>query len=286
MSELVQRLDRLSALLDGLSPSVTIRHAGTLAEPLVVAGDASGQLRLHLMLSGAARFSDASGERLLDAPEALMLPGDFGHVLRAAGDEACLLSAEFHFAGPAAGSLLAAFRQPVGLRLDDASADLVHLLALIRGEVESPRCGHRSLLTHALEILLISLLRHIIARPDISADGGGMLSALADARIARAVVAMNESAAHPWTLESLAACAGMSRTAFALAFRNKMGVTSGQYLSCLRLAIAEQSVAAGHGLKRAALAAGFASPAALSRALSRRRAVADSLVQGSRRAVG
>jgi len=266
------RLDRLSALLDGLSPAIAVAHAGPLTGTLDCAGETRGDLVLHLLLSGALRYGDADGERLLSAPAAAIVQRRRSHTLQpttAAG--ATLLSARIDFAGPAGASLLAAFARPTTLALHGVGDDLGHLLALIDTELRSPRCGHRSLLAHAVEMLLITLLRHLIARPD---GNSGMLSGLADARIARAVVAMNENVAAPWRLESLAETAGMSRTAFAATFRARMGVTPGSYLAGLRLAIAEQAIGAGSGLKRAAQAAGYASPAALSRALARRRRLA------------
>ncbi|MBI2308134.1 MAG: helix-turn-helix transcriptional regulator [Rhodocyclales bacterium] len=87
----------------------------------------------------------------------------------------------------------------------------------------------------------------------------------------RSTAPSRRPASRPWRLELLAETAGMSRTAFAAAFRARMRLTPSRYLAGLRLALAEQSIAAGNGLKRAAQAAGYASPAALSRALSRRR---------------
>jgi len=264
------RLDRLSALLDGLSPTIAIAHAGPLTGPLDCRGGARGDLSLHLLLSGSLCFTDADGERRLTAPAAAIVQRRRPHMLQPTADTT-VLSARIDFAGPAGASLLAAFARPATFSLHGAGDDLAHLLALIDAELRSPRCGHRSLLAHAVEMLLITLLRHLIARPD---GNSGMLSGLADARIARAVVAMNENAAAPWRLESLADTAGMSRTAFAATFRERMGVTPGSYLAGLRLAIAEQAIGAGTGLKRAAQAAGYASPAALSRALARRRRLA------------
>ncbi|MFC5302291.1 AraC family transcriptional regulator [Azospira restricta] len=262
------RLDRLSVLLDGLSASVAILHAGPLVHPLTPAGDPRSHLYLHLLLSGEAKCRLPGGERRLASPSAMVLHSDLAHTVVAAAGTPELLSARIRFDGPSGGAFHAAFGDPVELPLNGATDDATHLLALIGSELRSPRCGHRNLLTHAVDMLLISLLRHIIARPG---SGAGLLAALADPRIARAVVAMNENVAQRWNLESLAATAGMSRTAFAAAFRERMGATPGRYLAGLRLAVAEQAVVAGHGLKRAAQASGYASPAALSRALSRRR---------------
>jgi len=258
------RLDRLSALLDGLAPQVAIQHAGPLTAPFACPAETANGLHLHLLLAGTAH----TGSQRLDAPAALLAQAGAASTVQPAASGTLLLSATIHFAGPAGTSLLDAVARPLALPLAGQPDELAPLLTLIGSEVAHPRCGHRSLLTHAVEIALIALLRHVIGRPGV---GNGLLAALADPRIARAVVAMNERPGHPWTLESLSGEAGMSRTAFARTFRERMGMTPGHYLGGLRLALADQAVRAGEGLKRAAGIAGYASPAALSRALSRRR---------------
>lgn len=267
-STFLPRLDRLSALLGGLAPRLRIHHAGPLCVASESGSAAGGELELHLLVRGTLRYGDRFAERSLNAPAALVLRADHPHRLSPDGVEALLLCARVAFEGPAGPLLLQAFEAPMLLGLEAAGDDLDHVLALIRSEIEQPRCGHEALLARAGEILLITILRHVIGRSDARA---GVLGALADSRIAAAVVAMHEQPAASWGLEALAERAAMSRTAFAVAFRERMGTTPGSYLSGLRMAIAEKAVEAGAGLKRAAQAAGYASPAALSRALSRRR---------------
>ena len=105
-------------------------------------------------------------------------------------------------------------------------------------------------------------------------DGGayestGLFQALSDPRIAKSLVAMHSKPAHPWTLESLANLAGMSRTSFANYFKEVMQVSPGKYLENLRLAIARQLVDTGIGLKQIATRTGYSSTSTLSRALGR-----------------
>ncbi|MCP5268796.1 MAG: cupin domain-containing protein [Zoogloeaceae bacterium] len=261
------RLDRLSALLNGFTAHVEIPHAGVLTKPQTFVATAGKHLDLHLILSGSTRFNAPRITADLHAPGALVARTIDAYQLQPQ-PEAQLLSARLSLSGPSGKLLLDAFSEPVLLKLDEGGDDLSHLMALAKVELSHPRCGHGALLARVGDIMLITLLRHIIARPGI---GNGLLSALADPRIAQTVVAMHEQPAMPWTLESMADTAGMSRTAFSTTFRERMGLTPGNYLSKLRLGIAEQSVTAGEGLKRAAQAAGYASPAALSRALSRQR---------------
>ncbi|MCB1895256.1 MAG: helix-turn-helix transcriptional regulator [Zoogloeaceae bacterium] len=270
-------IDRLSALISGLMPRLTLRCAGDPDERVQAGmGDGSG-LVIHLLVSGAMRFDHRLAACTLAAPSVVVLRNDVDHRLDDARGTASLMSAEIAFDGPAGDVLVQAFAMPVVAGLEGAGADLVHLLALIRGELAEPRCGRQALLARAGEILLITVLRHLIARPGSAA---GILRALADERIARAVVAIHEQPASTWSLESLADRAGMSRTAFAQRFRDEMGQTPGSYLAGLRLAIAERSIGRGEGLKRAARAAGYRSPAALSRALGRRRGSPAELGKG------
>ncbi|MCB1916172.1 MAG: helix-turn-helix transcriptional regulator [Rhodocyclaceae bacterium] len=260
-------IDRLSALISGLLPRLALCCAGDPAGLQPGRGDGRG-LVIHLLVVGAMSIDDGRGEAVLTAPAVMVLRDDVVLRFARAGNAVSLMSAEIAFDGPAGEMLVQAFAQPVIAGLESAGTDLTHLLALIRGELQEPRCGRQALLSRAGEILLITVLRHLIARPGSAA---GILRALADERIARAVVAIHERPAAAWSLESLAECAGMSRTAFAQRFRVEMGQTPGGYLAGLRLAIAERSIDRGEGLKRAARSAGYRSPAALSRALGRRR---------------
>ncbi len=264
------QLDRLGAIVEGLAPQIHILTAGPMgAGPAHRPSGAPG-LVLHLVLEGRVRWrGGGTDEQLLDAPAVVAMAAPCAGQLSGVGaTPPSLLCAELRFDGPAGAQVLAAFAQPLLLTLADCGDDLRHLLGLIGAELAQARCGRGVLLERAGGILLIALLRHVIARPGV---GRGVLRALADPRLARAIVAMHEGPAQAWTLALLAERAGMSRTAFAAAFRTQMGATPGHYLAELRLAIAERHVARGDGLQRAAGAAGYGSPSALSRALARRR---------------
>lgn len=71
-------------------------------------------------------------------------------------------------------------------------------------------------------------------------DPNGIFAALVDPRMARALEAIHSRASEKWTLASLAAVAGMSRSAFALHFNEVMGVPPMQYLTAWRVTQAKQ----------------------------------------------
>lgn len=264
------RLDRLSALLEGLIPRVQVNRPAHGIASLSVAAEASSFLHLYLLAEGEMRLQlPLTGSQALKAPCIVVCRSDAAHVLVESSPGALqqLMCARAFLDGPVAALLLNEFATPQVVSLDGAEPSLCHVVNLIASELEEPRCGQPALLDRAGDILFIGLLRHLIARPRNL--GHGLMSGLADPRIARALVAIH---AHPqgrWTLESLAEEAGMSRTAFANTFREVMRQTPGRYLSAIRLSIAQRAVHLGKGLKAAARDAGYTSPSALSRALSR-----------------
>lgn len=256
-------LDRLSALLAGLAPCCEIVPAPQGDAQLPASPEPV--LYLHLLLDG--RWQWQAGERgwhSLIGPAILLCPASLTHQLQQ--QSGALFCLRVRLDGPAAPLLLAQFPQAQALALHTVEPGLQQVLQLIAAELAGPRCGGQALLAHAGQILFIALLRHLVQYP---AADNRLFHALADPAIARALVAMHGAPQQDWSLERLADTAGLSRTGFAVRFRERLAMTPGKYLGQLRLSIARRHVERGEGLKRAAQAAGFASTAALSRALGR-----------------
>lgn len=262
------RLDRLSALLEGLAPEVAVRHLSAVPALPPFTGPMPS-LRLYLLMSGHASLQRDSQHEGLASPSLVICRADTRHCLTPQDGTvpASIVLVEACLRGPAARLFLDAFDEPCVIPLVDAETSLLHTVGLIAAELEQPRCGQPALLHRAGDILFIGVLRQLVARP--ASTVGGILSGLADPRLARALVAIHARPQAPWTLELLAVEAGMSRTAFSKHFHTVMRLPPGRYLQVVRLAIARSEVIAGRGLKQAAQAAGYQSTAALSRALSR-----------------
>jgi AraC-like DNA-binding protein len=216
--------------------------------------------------------------KLLATPDAAphSVSVEQGHVAAAAvakvggGGVLCapMLTMQVQLKGPAGSMLMREFLQPMVLPLAGADAALVQAVQLLCSELAAPRCGQPAMLASAGNMLFIGLLRHLVARPQASS---GLFVGLSDPRLAVALVAMHEQPQTAWSLESLADRAGMSRTAFAMRFKNAMHIPPGKYLAQLRLLIAQRAVQSGKGLKGAARESGYKDVSALSRALGRAR---------------
>ena len=248
------RLDRLTALLEGLSPKVTLTEK-------------TEGFSLNIIKTEKSELTTASpSANQLEDLSLLVCPTQHSLENTLEPHQQCFMSFEVVFDGPMGPSFLVELAEPIWISMNEADPSLVQVMTLIANEMQASRCGQPLFMNRAGEILLISLMRHLTSRPQQSS---GLFHALSDPRIARSLVAIHTKPADPWTLETLANLAGMSRTSFANNFRDALHVSPGKYLENLRLAIARQLVQSGIGLKQIAKQTGYSSPSTLSRALAR-----------------
>ena len=263
------KLDRLSALLDGLAPVVTMRLSpqDRLEGSLQPENDSA--LQLLFLTRGLAELEVGGASERIEAPALVAVRACQPFVLHqfSAVDPHRLIAAHVQLTGPVATLFLEEFDQPRRVSLADEEPALRLAVAMIESELNAPRCGQPALLNRAGDILFIGLLRHLVANPVV--QGAGLFNGLADPRIARALVAMHQRPAFGWNLALLAEEAGMSRTAFATKFHESMRRPPGKYLAAIRLALAQRAVDLGKGLKEAAKVAGYENSSALSRALAK-----------------
>ena len=114
-------------------------------------------------------------------------------------------------------------------------------VALLDEEVNRRRLGADTIVHGLLDVIFTYVLREIVAR-----EGGGQAGwsqAVADPSVRTVVALMHEDCAQPWTLEDLAARAGLSRTVLAERFRDTMGDTPLAYLRTVRMQKAMQILA-------------------------------------------
>lgn len=269
------RLDRLSALLEGLAPRVEVMRAEIGTSTVSFEATSRQLLYLHLVAQGEVRLSVPHEDFVtVTAPAIVICRADRAHSLTPLSGRAfeTLICAKAFLEGPVASLLLGEFTQQLVVPLDGADSSLNHVIHLISSELLEPRCGQPALLDRAGDILFIGLLRHLVAHPRTTS---GLFNGLADPRIAGALVAMHAAPQNDWNLDTLAKKAGMSRTSFATRFREVMNHPPGKYLGYVRLSIAHRAVQSGLGLKRAAKDSGYTSVSALSRALSRAKLLND-----------
>src|SRR6202166_325706 len=117
------------------------------------------------------------------------------------------------------------------IKADQAQTLALHAtLQLLASEMAEPAPGSEVMVNRLADILFIQCVRAHIASSSGSCKAG-WLRAIFDPKIGVALKAMHERVENPWTVESLAGAAGMSRSAFALRFKQLLGETPLEYLT-------------------------------------------------------
>lgn len=141
------------------------------------------------------------------------------------------------------------------------------LVQLVADESRAQRPARDVILARLLEVLLIEALRSTSKKP----KSPGLLSGLADDRLATAIRAMHGNLAHAWTVEELSTEAALSRSAFYDRFTRALGVAPMEYLFVLRMAHAKKLLQGGEAPNVATVAerVGYGSASAFSVAFTR-----------------
>jgi AraC-like DNA-binding protein len=144
------------------------------------------------------------------------------------------------------------------------------VLTLLQHEMGKEEPGQEVVLDRLLDLLLISVLRAWLARPDAPA----WYRAHRDPVVGRGLKLLHQQPARPWTVAALAAETGVSRAAFARRFSDLVGEAPMTYLTGWRLALAADLLREPHATVGAvARQVGYGSAFALSAAFKRVRGV-------------
>jgi AraC-like DNA-binding protein len=147
-----------------------------------------------------------------------------------------IVGGHFLLSGSHADMLLGALPPIVHIRKESDKAAMRWSLERMREELRDPQPGG-SLITQQLAyMMLIQALRLHLA--DEARGGVGWLFALADKQMSVAITCMHDDPGHRWTLQELAGRVGMSRSIFALRFKETVGETPMEYLTRWRMLLA------------------------------------------------
>ena len=155
------------------------------------------------------------------------------------------------------------------IRADQARTFALHnTMQALASEMADQVPGSEMVATRLAEVLFIQVLRaYIASEPE---RGQGWLRAIFDPQVGTALTAFHDSVDMPWTVESLAEAAGMSRSAFAVRFKDLLGQTPLEYLTEWRMQKAMQIMQQrDRKLIDVARLVGYESDAAFSKAFKR-----------------
>ncbi len=179
-----------------------------------------------------------------------------------------LVAGRFTFDELSSELLLQVLPSLVHLKAEGEGSVLQAAIHMLDHETRERRLGASLVTHHIAQIMLVQSLRQIAASPDRPAMG--WLAALADPRIGAALQLMHEQLDRRWTVNDLAREAGMSRSIFALRFKQLTGSAPLDYLLHLRMRMACQALQSGErNVAEVAYEAGYHSESAFSNAFKR-----------------
>ncbi|MBL8525703.1 MAG: AraC family transcriptional regulator [Betaproteobacteria bacterium] len=263
-------IDRLDALLSRFSLNARLFFSGALCG-VHDFDEGRGVGFIHVVQRGPVEVHHAPASRVgvlkVVQPSLLFYPRPLGHrFITDARDGADMVCASLSYNAGLVNPIANALPPIMAVPLAELP-ELKPVIDLLFGEAFTTNCGRQSVLDRLFEVLIIHLLRK--AMNDSLVDSG-LLAGLAHPQLAQALVALHEKPAENWSLESLADKAGMSRSVFANTFRDVVGMTPGDYLTCWRITLAQDLLRRGRALKHVAVDVGYGSAEALSRAFKAR----------------
>lgn len=261
-----EAMNSLDALLNHFSLHAGVFYTGNICGRHDFAKDPM-RGHLHVIKQGVVELVGATRTKIeVTEPTLIFLPRPDDHRLVAdhkAGAE--VVFGTVFFDGGGGNPITDSLPDVVSIKLAETQG-IEQLLDLMLEEAFHQGAGQQAALDRLCEILMIRLLRHCVAH---GLACGGTLAGLSDSRIAKTLQAIHTHPAQAWTLEDMAALAGMSRARFAAHFKDLTGMTPAHYVASWRLLMAQKLMKKGLALKFIALEVGYGSSSALARAFSR-----------------
>ncbi len=229
-------MEVLSDILKGLRTAGSVYFCDFLSPPWELVYEQEPRATFHLVRRGRCSIQ-------VDGQEQNLAPGDFvflapGMSHRVVSDsdsdpDTLLLCGYCDFAADNDDVLIKALPRFVLMTQDELETSpwLQRTLEHLGAEYMSAAPGSEMTVNKLTEVLLVQLLRIDFGR---SGDAG-LIAALKDKRIEKALTRIHETPGADWTMESAADIASMSRSGFARRFKELLDTSFFDYLTRLRM---------------------------------------------------
>lgn len=265
--------DGISRLLDNIGLRANTFYAGPLCG-LHDFGAEQGVGHLHVIRSGKIRVRQAGHpDILMGGPTLLFYPSPVDHRLdvdeRGAADVLC---ASVSYAAGQQNPITQSFPTVVVIPFT-ALRRIETTLAALFAEASETNPGRQAMLDRLCEILLIQIVRFAIEQEIVHQ---GVLAGLAHPRLSVLLIDLLDNPRQPWTVDNMALRANLSRNGFACEFRNVVGITPADFLTRVRIALAQRLLRKGRPVSLVAEDVGYNSQPAFSRAFIRQSGISPS----------
>ena len=155
-------------------------------------------------------------------------------LFRGNDEETLLIGGHFEFSSSVQHPFVQSL--PKAIRINSSQNEIRFWLeqaaSFMNDELTSARAGNQVILGKLAEVVIILIIRAYIEEGDLDQ---GFLRAFKDPRISASLNSMHTAPEKDWTLEQLAAVAGMSRSLYCKEFKSLLGETPLAYLTNWRI---------------------------------------------------
>ena len=290
-----QRMDPLSEVLALMKPTLYAAGGFAVLEDIAIRFPKHAGVKCYAMLAGQAWLvvDTVPDPVLLHAGDCFLLPR--GLPFRLATDLALepilyteaftrpnifldtpgdnldapyIAGGHFSLTGGHTDMILQSLPPIVHIRRESDKAAMRWSLERMREELRSAQPGSSLIAQQLAYMMLVQALRLHLA--DAASATPGWLFALSDKHMSLAITTIHNDPGHPWTLQSLAERVGMSRSVFALRFREIVGATPMEYLTRWRMLLgADRLKNTTESLSAIATSLGYESESAFGKAFRR-----------------
>lgn len=253
--------DALSDVLRMVQLKTCVYFVADMPAPWGMDIPASTTGPLHMVLHGRCIFRCGEENIELNEGDAILLPRGSSHQMLDSitstpepasqlmpqlyanpttdntGDFTRMLCGHFEWDGEIEHALFRELPEYLIIRsyMNQSESDVLqfkNLVSLIKDQSVNSAPGNSAIADRLGEILFITLLKSWMMD---NATEQGLLATINDERLARALRYIHQNAEQEMDIQELARVAGMSRTSFAVQFREAMGTTPAAYLAEWRL---------------------------------------------------
>ena len=265
--------DGISRLLDHIGLRANTFYTGPLCGMHDFAAD-EGVGHLHVICAGRMRAVQAGHADIsVSEPTLLFYPRPINHRLDVDDSvPADVLCATVRYDAGQENPVTQSFPAVVVIPFSGMQRIEMTLTALF-AEAGDDSPGRQVMLDRLCDILLIQIVRFAIRQEWVQ---HGVLAGLAHPRLAGLLIELLDDPRKAWTVDSMAARAHLSRNGFAREFGDVVGITPADFLTRVRIALAQRLLRKGRPVALVADEVGYGSQPAFSRAFIREIGIAPS----------
>lgn len=254
-------MDELSKIINYVTLSAEVFYSGGLCGIQSIGGSDNGHL--HILESGKLTVITSDGHKVcLDTPSVIFIPCGAEHrIISSESDNAKLICATVKFNSVNSTTLTRSLPQFIYHEITEG--DPIGITAQwLFDEAFKEMNGRQAMIDKLTDIFLLQILRDIVSKGLVVQ---GVLSAMTHPRLSHVIDAIHAEPEKPWTVESLAEIAALSRSKFAALFKETVGQSPNHYITELRVAIAQNLLQKGKSISIIANEVGYEHGSALAR---------------------